>query len=331
MRKPRPAQCANAEKGTARSSGRSLALISRLSNAARAVYSGRPFQSRRSAMTKSGNPPISGDEGGDALDAEQQRTVAQVAGASGTLALGNICSRILGFARETALTYLFGASGAVDAFQVAIIVPKAIYDLLIGGHINGAIVPVLSEIIARRGAEELWRVVSILLSLATVALTLLALLIELFAAQIVELVAGGADAGTARLAGGHAADDRPCLDLHELIRRLQRHAGGLAPLLAASLRRRRLQRLHGGDRAKPGAATSIAARPGCLGHHAAHSCFRARPMASGWWLWVGWPGPSPSSFCSCPACACGSCARKSTGGIPPCAASPCFMRRSCSR
>lgn len=136
----------------------------------------------------------------DGQAAEQERTNANVAGASGVLALGNIFSRVLGLARETMLTFLFGASGAVDAFQVAIIVPRAIYDLLIGGHINGAIVPVLSEIIVTRGKDELWRVVSILMSLVSAALALLVLLIEIFAPQIVMAVASDADAGTVRLA-----------------------------------------------------------------------------------------------------------------------------------
>lgn len=145
-------------------------------------------------------PPSTIDGDSISQDTDHERTVAQVAGASGILALGNICSRALGLMRETVLTYLFGASGAVDAFQVAIIVPKAIYDLLIGGHINGAIVPVLSEIITLRGKDELWRVISILLSLVTLALALLVLVIEVFAPQIVMAVASGADARTARLA-----------------------------------------------------------------------------------------------------------------------------------
>ena len=140
------------------------------------------------------------DHSAEAQDLTQERTNARVAGASGILALGNVCSRVLGLTREIVLTFLFGASGAVDAFQVAIIVPKAIYDLLIGGHINGAFVPVLSEIITLRGKEELWRVVSILLSLVTIILAFLVLLIELFAAQIVMAVASGADSQTMRLA-----------------------------------------------------------------------------------------------------------------------------------
>ena len=133
-------------------------------------------------------------------EGEQERTNARLAGASGVLALGNICSRILGLAREIVLTYLFGATGAVDAFQVAIIVPKAIYDLLIGGHINGAIVPVLSDVITTRGKHELWRVVSALISLVVAMLAVLVLLIEIFAPQIVPLVAPGADPQTRRLA-----------------------------------------------------------------------------------------------------------------------------------
>lgn len=135
-----------------------------------------------------------------AAQGEQERTNARLAGASGILALGNICSRALGLAREIVITYLFGASGAVDALQVAIIVPKAIYDLLIGGHVNGAFVPVLSDVITTRGKDELWRVVSALISLLIVLVALLVLLLELFAPQIVPLVAPGADIGTRRLA-----------------------------------------------------------------------------------------------------------------------------------
>ena len=131
---------------------------------------------------------------------EQESTNAQVAGASGILALGNICSRLLGLTREIVLTFLFGATGAVDALQVAIIVPKAIYDLLIGGHINGAIVPVLSDVITLRGKDELWRVVSALVNLVIAALAILVALIEVFAPQIVPLVAPGADVGTRQLA-----------------------------------------------------------------------------------------------------------------------------------
>ncbi|NJR12950.1 hypothetical protein HC776_03645 [bacterium] len=110
---------------------------------------------------------------------QQEETNVKVAGATVILALGNIASRVLGLIRETALTFLFGASVSVDAFLVATIVPRTIYDLLIGGHMNGAIVPVLSEIVALKGREELWRVVSILMSLICVMLAVIVLFIEI--------------------------------------------------------------------------------------------------------------------------------------------------------
>lgn len=130
----------------------------------------------------------------------QAETNAGVARASGLLALGNISSRVLGLAREIALSNLFGASGAVDAFNIALIIPKTLHDLLIAGHINSAIVPVLSEVAARDGKGALWRLVSVLLSLVTTVMAALILVLQLFAPQAVALVGGGASTQTQALA-----------------------------------------------------------------------------------------------------------------------------------
>jgi putative peptidoglycan lipid II flippase len=130
----------------------------------------------------------------------QAETNAGVARATGVLALGNIASRVLGLAREVALTNLFGASRAVDAFNYAILVPKTLYDLLIAGHVNGAIIPVLSEVVTRDGQKALWQLVSILLSSLTALLALLVLALEFFAPQVIQIISSGADAATQSLA-----------------------------------------------------------------------------------------------------------------------------------
>jgi putative peptidoglycan lipid II flippase len=143
-------------------------------------------------------PPL--PDSAEAAREDQRRTNERVASATGILALGNIASRVLGLGREILLTYLFGASMAVDAFQIAIIAPKALYDLLIGGHVNGAIVPVLSEVVTVRGLDELWRVVSILLTAILALMAALVLALVLAAPTVVSLVAGGADASTQMLA-----------------------------------------------------------------------------------------------------------------------------------
>ena len=129
----------------------------------------------------------------------QTETNARVARATGVLALGNITSRILGLAREVVLTNLFGATGASDAFRVAVIVPKALYDLLIGGHVNSAIIPILSEVVTTKGRDELWRLVSVLLTLSTALMAVLVLGLEIFAPQIIHVVGGGYDESTLAL------------------------------------------------------------------------------------------------------------------------------------
>lgn len=115
---------------------------------------------------------------------------ASVARATGVVALGNIASRLLGLGREMLLSDLFGAGVAVDAFNIAIIVPRTLYDLLIGGHVNSALVPVLSEYAMRNDRTALWRLVNLLLGLVILLLAGLVLLLELFAPPIVALITG---------------------------------------------------------------------------------------------------------------------------------------------
>lgn len=139
-------------------------------------------------------------EAAQAAANDQAATNAGVARASGILALGNVASRVLGMAREVAVTNLFGASGATDAFFVATLVPRTLYDLLIGGHVNGAIIPVFTEVVTREGQAALWKLVSALISLITLIVTLLTVALLVLAPVVVDLVGGGYDAQTQALA-----------------------------------------------------------------------------------------------------------------------------------
>ncbi|MCS6871441.1 MAG: murein biosynthesis integral membrane protein MurJ [Anaerolineae bacterium] len=113
-----------------------------------------------------------------------------LARATTILAIGNVASRVLGFAKEILLSNLFGASRAVDAFQIAITIPRDLYDLAIFGHTNSAIVPVLSEYAAQDDKRELWRLVSALLSLVLLVSGILALCLTLFAPQVISFYRG---------------------------------------------------------------------------------------------------------------------------------------------
>jgi len=117
-----------------------------------------------------------------------------IAKAAGILSLGNVASRILGLVRETVIADLFGASGLVSAFQAASILPTMIYDLLIGGMLSAALVPVFSDYTAPEKQDELWHIASTVLSLATLILSLIVLVLEIFAPQVARLLVGGFDA-----------------------------------------------------------------------------------------------------------------------------------------
>jgi putative peptidoglycan lipid II flippase len=125
--------------------------------------------------------------------AEVTPSTEGIAKAAGVLSLGNVASRALGLVRETVKADLFGASPYVSAFEVAAIVPTMIYDLLIGGLLSAALVPVFSDYASPQQRQELWRIFSIVVSLAVVILSLIVILLELFAPQVAWLLGGGFD------------------------------------------------------------------------------------------------------------------------------------------
>jgi putative peptidoglycan lipid II flippase len=127
---------------------------------------------------------------------------AGVARAAGIIALGNVISRVLGLARETVKSHLFGATWRVDAFQVSAVVPTQLYELLIGGMISSALVPVFSEYAAPERRHELERLAGTLLTLAVVTFAALVLLAEGIAPLIAWLLGSGFDARTLELAAG---------------------------------------------------------------------------------------------------------------------------------
>jgi putative peptidoglycan lipid II flippase len=117
-----------------------------------------------------------------------------IAKAAGILSLGNVASRVLGLVRETVIADVFGASPWVSAFEVASRVPTIIYDLLIGGLLSAALVPVFSDYASPEKRQELWRIFSVVLSLTVVILGLIVFFLELLAPVVTWLLGGGFDA-----------------------------------------------------------------------------------------------------------------------------------------
>lgn len=117
--------------------------------------------------------------------------VGRIAQAAVVIAIGNLASRALGLIRETIKADLFGATGMVSALEAATVIPASLYNLLIGGVISAALVPVFSELSPRGRREDLWYLASSLMTVVTVVMAVLVILAELMAAWVVKLPSGG--------------------------------------------------------------------------------------------------------------------------------------------
>jgi putative peptidoglycan lipid II flippase len=115
----------------------------------------------------------------------------KVTQAVGVLSLGNFTSRLLGLVREMVKAPLFGSGGDVSALNTALRIPTMIYDLLVGGILSSAFVPIFHDYAAPERRTELWRLLSALVSITLLILSAIVLVGELLAPQLIELQAGG--------------------------------------------------------------------------------------------------------------------------------------------
>ncbi|MDQ3700376.1 MAG: murein biosynthesis integral membrane protein MurJ [Chloroflexota bacterium] len=92
---------------------------------------------------------VKGEVQGD-FQADAPRSVApRIAVAAALIMLGNVVSRLLGLVRNQTIGALYGVSADADIFNAANRVPTMVYDLLIGGAISAALIPVFSEYAGR--------------------------------------------------------------------------------------------------------------------------------------------------------------------------------------
>jgi putative peptidoglycan lipid II flippase len=124
-----------------------------------------------------------------------------IAVAAALIMLGNIVSRLLGLVRSQTIGALYGVTAASDIFNAANRVPTMVYDLLIGGAITAALVPVFSEYAARDerrhggapdgGAPELERLAGTALGLVLAILVPAVALLMVFAGPLISLLGVG--------------------------------------------------------------------------------------------------------------------------------------------
>jgi putative peptidoglycan lipid II flippase len=102
-------------------------------------------------------------------------------------------SRLLGLAREVVAASLFGVSGVMSAFTIAFQVPNLLRALVADSALQGAFIPVFTELLEKGERKEAFRIASSLFFLILLALSALTALFVIFADPIMSVFAPGFD------------------------------------------------------------------------------------------------------------------------------------------
>src|SRR3712207_1901171 len=102
-------------------------------------------------------------------------------------------SRVAGLVREVVAASYFGVSGAMSAFTIAFQVPSLMRALFADSALQGAFVPVFTELLEKGERREAFRVASSLILLICLVLGGLTLLFIVAAGPIMSVVAPGFD------------------------------------------------------------------------------------------------------------------------------------------
>lgn len=106
-----------------------------------------------------------------------------------------IASRILGLIRTSMFAYVFGTGTVSDAFLQAFLVPDLIFNIVAGGALSSAFIPVFTHyMIGERDEKTAWHVASSALNMAIAIMMGLALLAIIFAPWLVPLYNPGVPA-----------------------------------------------------------------------------------------------------------------------------------------
>ena len=99
-------------------------------------------------------------------------------------------SRILGYLRDAAVAYIFGANPLTDAFFVAWRIPNTLRQLVAEGSFNAAFIPIFSEL-TKNSPDNAKRYLSSLFSIYTLILSVITVFAVVFSDFIVGIIAPG--------------------------------------------------------------------------------------------------------------------------------------------
>jgi putative peptidoglycan lipid II flippase len=101
-----------------------------------------------------------------------------------------LAAKLIAFLKDAIVAYRFGTGDALDAFLIALVVPQFAITI-VGASLNVALIPTYIEVREREGAVAANRLMSSVVTVAMVALVLVAGLLALTAPYVLPLLASG--------------------------------------------------------------------------------------------------------------------------------------------
>jgi putative peptidoglycan lipid II flippase len=128
---------------------------------------------------------------------ESSRSVnRQIARAAGTVMVAFIISNVAGLTRQILVANAFGTTADMEAFNAANRVAETLFNLVAGGALSSAFIPIFTALLAKNDRERAWRLASAVANLVFIITILVGLVAAVFAPWVVRNI----------LAPGFAAD-----------------------------------------------------------------------------------------------------------------------------
>ena len=116
-----------------------------------------------------------------------------------TIMVITIASKLVGFSRDLALSYFYGAGSISDAYLISIAIPGSIFSFIAAGLAAGY-VPMYTRVSQEQGVERADRFTNNLINVLLAACTVIVFLVLIFGGPIVRVFASGFEGKTFDLA-----------------------------------------------------------------------------------------------------------------------------------
>ncbi len=112
----------------------------------------------------------------------------QIARAAGIVMAVYLLSNLIGLVHSMVVSYFFGTSADLDSYNAANRLTEALFNLMAGGALGSAFIPVFTGFLMRKDREGAWRLASGVINVVFVVLIVVSALAWVFAPWLVENV-----------------------------------------------------------------------------------------------------------------------------------------------